>query len=113
MVSGRAQSTDMFLALTILALSTTTSLATMEPPSWTQVGSLPSFILPVKCVVCQAVNHYVRSMSWTKLLINLIDPNLNDVMEETKLKRLQQGPLSLQSDADWVEALEKSLLRQR
>ena len=64
-------------------------------------------------ILSQAVSHYVSSMSWTKLLINLLHPNLNDMMEEAKLKHLQQETFSLQSDADWVEALQKSLLRQR
>ena len=48
-------------------------------------------------------------MSWTTFLINLIDPNLNALMDKAKQGETQ----GLESDADWLEAVEKSLLRQR
>ena len=45
--------------------------------------------------------------------MNLIDPNLKDIIERTKLKKLDEKTLDLHSNADWIEAIEKSLLRQR
>ena len=52
-------------------------------------------------------------MSWSTFLMNLIDPNLNDIMEKTKLQQRDDKTLDLDSDADWIEAIQKSLLRQR
>ena len=45
--------------------------------------------------------------------MNLIDPNLKEIIEKTKLKRLDDKTLDLESNADWIEAIEKPLLRQR
>ena len=44
--------------------------------------------------------------------MNLIDPNLKEIIERTKLKRLDDKALNLVSNADWIEAIEKSLVRQ-
>ena len=54
----------------------------------------------------------MSSLSWSTFLINLIDPNLNDIMEKTRLKKLDDKTLDLDSDADWIEAVRKSLVRQ-
>ena len=87
----------------------TLPLSVMEQSKW-QVAAPAHWWCPP---ALQAVDHYVSGMSWSKFLMNLIDPNLNDIVEKTKLKHEQALPLSLESDADWFLAIQKSLLRQR
>merc|ERR1719510_208979 len=84
----------LLLSLMILSISLTSAHSSLQP-SWTT-----------------AVNNYVSGLSWSTFLMNLIDPNLKDIIERTKLRRLDDKSLDLDSNADWIEAIEKSLLRQ-
>merc|ERR1712242_211947 len=88
-------SVTMVLLTSLMVLAISLTSANSAQPSWTT-----------------AVNNYVSDLSWSTFLINLIDPNLNDIMERAKLKKLEEKTLDLESNADWIEAIQKSLLRQ-
>ena len=61
--------------------------------SWTKVSLiiyqihtfLPLTIIHTFCenVFLQAVSHYVSDLSWRRFLLNLINPSLDDIVDET------------------------------
>ena len=62
--------------------------------------------------VRQAVAEYVSTLSWRRLLLNLLDPGLNDLLDLRA--RTQPGAeLGLDNEATWGEAVTKTLARQR
>ena len=90
--------------------------------SWTKVSLiiyqihtfLPLTIIHTFCenVFLQAVSHYVSDLSWRRFLLNLINPSLNDIVDETNQRTLQHSELMLDSEANWTTAVLKTLSRQ-
>ena len=60
----------------------------------------------------QAINVYLSKMTWKRLLFNLIDPSLNDIMEKQQNENREE-PFTLDSDANWNNAVMSTLARQR
>ena len=50
-------------------------------------------------------------MNWKRFLFNLIDPQLNDILE--KQQEENQETFTLDSSADWNNAVMSTLARQR
>ena len=55
----------------------------------------------------QAVSEYFSELSWRKLLLNMVDPGLNDIIDD------HQRTAEFDNTADWSEAVTKTLARQR
>ena len=54
----------------------------------------------------------MSTLSWRRLLLNLLDPGLNDLLDLRA--RTQPGAeLGLDNEATWAEAVTKTLARQR
>ena len=90
--------------------------------SWTKVSLiiyqihtfLPLTIIHTFCenVFLQAVSHYVSDLSWRRFLLNLINPSLNDMVDEANRRTLQPTEIELDSQANWKLAVTKTLSRQ-
>ena len=63
-------------------------------------------------VFLQAVSHYVSDLSWRRFLLNLINPSLNDIVDEANRRTLKPSEIALDSEANWKLALLKTLSRQ-
>ena len=59
----------------------------------------------------QAVAEYVSTLSWRRLLLNLLDPGLNDLLDLPPRTR-PRAELGLDNEATWGEAVTKTLARQ-
>merc|ERR1711902_485128 len=60
----------------------------------------------------KAVSRYVSDLSWRRFLLNLINPSLNDMVDEANRRTLQPTEIALDSEANWKLALLKTLSRQ-